>query len=392
MGGTRLDEALDRVEKISATVRDGAAESERLGRLAPEVFDALQETGLFRILVPVDRGGLDLTLPEATEVIARVGALDASTGWTLGILSDGPIFARFLPSDTFAALMDDPATLMCGTLNPMGARAEIVDDGFLFSGRATYLSGSAHANWTMATAIVTRDGEPVIDENGIGIAIRAGMFPTEHARCLDTWHVTGMRATGSSDYELESVLVAEDHTFEPFRPRSASSVVDVFSGIPLWSQLGGMLAAVAVGAAANMVERFIELASVKVPVGNFSRLAERAPAQMAIGEAQGLYQAASAVLTETANAIWERGLARAPFDNDVLARHRLGYVTAVRLSAQAIDLLHDAAGMSAVASDSVLDRCWRDVHTMTQHIVLSPARFEIAGRVLMGLDPQSPVI
>ncbi len=48
--------------------------------------------------------------------------------------------------------------------------------------------------------------------------------------------------------------------------------------------------------------------------------------------------------------------------------------------------------MSAVASDSVLDRCWRDVHTMTQHVVLSPARFEIAGRVLMGLEPESPVI
>jgi hypothetical protein len=67
-------------------------------------------------------------------------------------------------------------------------------------------------------------------------------------------------------------------------------------------------------------------------------------------------------------------------------------VTAVRLAAQAIDLLHDGAGMNAVASDSVLDRCWRDVHTMTQHIILSTARFEICGRVLFGLDPASPVI
>ena len=187
-------------------------------------------------------------------------------------------------------------------------------------------------------------------------------------------------------------MVAEDHTFEPFRSRGASSGADVFSGIPLWSQLGGALATVAVGAAANMLERFIELAAVKVPLGNFSRMAERVPAQMAIGEAHGLYQAAHAVLTDTADSIWERGVARAPFDNDVLARHRLGYVTAVRLAAQSIDLLHDAAGMSAVVSDSVLDRCWRDVHTMTQHVVLSPARFEIAGRVLMRLEPGSPVI
>jgi hypothetical protein len=29
---------------------------------------------------------------------------------------------------------------------------------------------------------------------------------------------------------------------------------------------------------------------------------------------------------------------------------------------------------------------------MTQHIILSPARYEIGGRVLLGLDPGSPVI
>jgi len=30
--------------------------------------------------------------------------------------------------------------------------------------------------------------------------------------------------------------------------------------------------------------------------------------------------------------------------------------------------------------------------TMTQHLILAPARFEIAGRVLLGQDPGSPVI
>jgi len=83
---------------------------------------------------------------------------------------------------------------------------------------------------------------------------------------------------------------------------------------------------------------------------------------------------------------------------DVPARRDLAFSLAGSASlmavaaAQAIDLLHDAAGMNAVARDTVLDRCWRDVHTMTQHIILSPARFEIAGRVLLGLDPGSPLI
>jgi alkylation response protein AidB-like acyl-CoA dehydrogenase len=279
---------------------------------------------------------------------------------------------------------------MAGTLNPATARAERVDGGFVFSGRATYLSGSAHARWIMASAVVTTDGH--VSMTDTGIEVRSGVFPIEEARSLDTWHVTGMRATGSTDYEFHDVEVAADWTFEPLRARAPAGG-DVFSAIPIWAQFGGGLASCAVGAARNMIDRFVELAAVKVPVGGImSRLAERAPAQIAAGEADGLYQAARAVLHDTVRSVWARGVARETFDNGVVARQRLATVTAVRLAAQAIDLLHDAAGMSAVGEDSVLARCWRDVHTMTQHIILSPARFEIGGRVLMGLDPGSPII
>ena len=86
------------------------------------------------------------------------------------------------------------------------------------------------------------------------IQILSGLFPIEQARSLDTWNVTGMCATGSTDYEFDGVMVAEDWTFEPFRPRVLTDD-DVFSAIPLWAQLGG-LAACAVGAARNMIDRF----------------------------------------------------------------------------------------------------------------------------------------
>jgi alkylation response protein AidB-like acyl-CoA dehydrogenase len=241
----------------------------------------------------------------------------------------------------------------------------------------------------MASAIVTRDGQPVIDD--AGIAIRTGLIPIDRTHDLDTWHVAGMRATGSSDHEFTDVVVPMERTFEPFRPRAGRGD-DVFHWIPLWSQLGSGLTACAVGAARNAIDAFVELAAVKVPLGNFSVLAERAPAQMAVAEAAGLVLAARAVLRGVIASTWARGVAREEFPYPVLAEHRVGLLTAVRLAAQAVDLVHDAAGMNAVRAGSVLDRCWRDVHTMTQHIILSPARFEIVGRVMMGLDPASPVI
>ena len=383
-----LDTLLDQVDSMAGVVRDGALETERLGQLAPDVVDALHEADLFRMLVPQALGGHGLTIPESIEIIERVAAFDASTAWTLAILADGAIFARRVSPEAFTTICGDPRGLVAGTLNPVTARARAVDGGYVFSGRATYLSGSAHARWILAAAIVFDGDEPVITDDGI--QIRSAIFPIERARDLATWNVTGMRGTGSNDYEFEDVEVAADWTFEPMRPSAGGT--DVFSWIPLWAQLGPALTACSVGAARNAIARFMELASAKVPTGNFTLLAERPPAQIALGEAQGLYQAARAVLMETAHTSWDRGVAHEPFDNAALARSRLGLVTAVRLAAQAVDLLHDAAGMSAVARDSVLDRCWRDVHTMSQHVVLSPARFEIAGRVLLGLDPGAPII
>ena len=381
---------LDRVGKITDTIREQAAESERLGHLAAPVVQALHDAELFRMLAPVELGGFGLTIPEGITVIERIAEHDASTGWVFAILAGGALFARSFAPEAFASVYGPKLGLAAGSLNPVATRAEAIDGGYRFTGRATYLSGSAHAQWLMAAAIVTNGGEPLVVDGGI--EIRVGLIPIEQARSLDTWHVTGMRATGSTDYEFDDVMVETGSTFEPFRPRAVVAG-DVFSAIPIWAQLGGTLGACAVGAARNMINRFVDLAATKVPAGgNFTSLAERAPAQIAIGEAEGLCQAARAVLMDTVDGVWARGESGEPFTNDVLARQRVGIVTSVRLAAQAIDLLHDAAGMNAVATDSVLDRCWRDIHTMTQHLILSPARYEIAGRVLLGLEPGAPVI
>src|SRR6478735_5505190 len=121
---------LERVDKMADVIRDHAAESERLGRLAPPVVQALHDADLFRVLVPTELGGAGMTIPEAIEVIERVAEQDASTGWTYAILCGSPIFARFLPPATFATLLGgDAPGLAAGSLNPMATRAEVVDGG-----------------------------------------------------------------------------------------------------------------------------------------------------------------------------------------------------------------------------------------------------------------------
>jgi alkylation response protein AidB-like acyl-CoA dehydrogenase len=71
---------------------------------------------------------------------------------------------------------------------------------------------------------------------------------------------------------------------------------------------------------------------------------------------------------------------------------RLGSVMAAQHSARAVDLIYEAAGLTGAANDGAIGRCWRDVHVVRQHITLATTRFEVIGRVCLGLPAGSPLI
>ena len=61
---------------------------------------------------------------------------------------------------------------------------------------------------------------------------------------------------------------------------------------------------------------------------------------------------------------------------------------AARASAEAVDLVAEAAGTTANFLDSPLERRARDVRVISQHMTVAPHHLEDAGRVLLGLPPE----
>ena len=241
----------------------------------------------------------------------------------------------------------------------------------------------------MAGTWVHRDGEKSW-VNGRPEMI-AGLLPMSSATVEDTWSTTGMRATGSDDCTYVDVVVPAERTFAWPEPPARWDAGPA-AHIPMHAQLGSGVAATVVGAARGTQQRFVELAATKRPTANTTVLAERAFAQMAVGEATGLLLAAEDTLRAGTDDLWSRAERDEPFDDAARLDLRLRMVTACRLSVRAVDLLVDAAGMSGVRVPSALERGWRDAHTACQHVLLSAGRVEVAGRMLLGLDPESPVI
>lgn len=364
---------LDKVAAVAPIARETADWSEAHARPATAFVEALRDAGLFSLLVPQNMGGAGLTVWELPPVIEAMARVDGSAGWTLA-LGQG-LLALLVPPPVYRDLFSDPKATMAGSLNPVQVRATKVPGGYRFTGRGTNVSGCTHATWMVAAGLVVEDGAPkFVDDMPI---IRAGVLPMKDCTIHETWNTHGMRGTGSHDVTFDDLFVQEDLTF---------------AQNDALANLGASLAPVALGIAQHAIDAFVELATTKVPLGSRSLLRDRTQAQLHVGEALGYLEAARSLFYETAaEAEARRKAGITPTESD-RARVSLGSVVAAQHGARAVDLIYDAAGLTAAQNNSAIARCWRDIHTTRQHIRLATTRYEVYGRIALGLPAGSPLI
>ena len=369
----RVAPHIERIETVAPIAREYADWSEEHSRPANEFVEALRDANLFRLLVPTSLGGAGLSPWEVGPIFEAMARVDGSAGWTLA-LAQG-LLGQLVKRELFDELFSDPRLTMAGSLNPTNVRAVRVDGGYRFSGKGTYVSGCTHATWMVSAGLVVENGTPLFVD-GVP-TVRAGVLPMSACSIRETWNMTGMRGTGSHDVEFNDVFVRDDLTFT--------------QGEAL-ANLGASLAPVCLGIARHALDAFVELATVKVPLGSRGPLRDRVTAQAQLGQAEGYLQAARSLFYETAAEAEARRVAgRAPDDRDRV-RLRLGSMMAAQHSAHAVDLVYDAAGLTAGSLACPIERCWRDIHVARQHITLATTRYEVVGRVCLGLPPGSPLI
>lgn len=380
---------LSQVEALAPTIRAHADSSELAVRLAPEIVEAFHGAGLYRLHLPKRLDGAELTIPEALPVFEAVARIDGSTGWNLVIGACGPICAFFAAREAFEQIFRDRRAVLAGSLSPAEVSVLACEGGFRFSGRARTVSACAEASWIMVAGVLMDHQRPVLVNDTP--QLRAGIFEMRHCSRLHTWSTTGMRATGSHDCAFESVRVPHAFTFAWPEPEP-SWREGPHGRMPLATQLGCGVSSVAIGIAQHALDALVELAAVKVPAGARSALRERPLAQLQLAQAAGCVRAARSYLHDACSSAWRRAGSDQVFDAEACAALRLATVTATRLCVQAVDFAHEAAGMSGVRSGDAIERCWRDLHTLSHHVILDAPRYETVGRIMFGLKPNTAFV
>jgi alkylation response protein AidB-like acyl-CoA dehydrogenase len=359
---------------------------ERQRELPPALVDALGGAGMFSLLLPMSLGGAELTVIDYVRVIEALSQTDGSVGWCASVASAYSFFAGYLRPDVARLIYDGGRTVVAGALNPSG-KAFVADGGYRVTGRWSYGSGIRHSTWVVGNCVVhDRDG-PRRGSDGKP-EIRVMIFPTSAVEVIDTWSVSGLRGTGSHDYRVADLFVPEDHTIDYFAPQAVQT--GTLYAVPAISVLAVAIAAVPLGIARSAIDEVVALAAAKTPYGSSTPLRDKPTVQADVARAEVLLGSARSYLFAMIGELWGEVAGGGAASMQRRGMLRLACAHAAQASAQAVDLVYNAAGGTAIFETGRLERCFRDVHAVTQHIATSTSNNEAGGRMLLGLDPGAP--
>jgi len=373
--------------RLIPRVLAASEECETLRHVPPRLVEELAGAGLLQMYLPRSMGGPELSPLVAFRVVEEISKVSGSIGWCTMIANGVANSIGLLPDDVGREMAGAPADLrIAGSIRPMG-RARPVEGGYRIEGRWDFASGVNHARWLMCPCVVWQDGQPVRTPSGAAL-MRIFWIPAQSATILDTWHVLGLRGTGSHDFTVADVFVPERHSvLMGAAPRQTGLLYDARLHLSwIWTATAGN----ALGIARGALDAFSDLAATKSSTMSAARLRDRPLVQSRIAEAEAIVGTARAYLLTTVGDLWTRaGRGERDLDGPI-AQARLAITHAMHAAVRAVDIVFHAAGTNAVYEANQLERRFRDIHVAVQHAAGLPVHMEAAGKALLGLRPTDP--
>jgi alkylation response protein AidB-like acyl-CoA dehydrogenase len=378
---------LEQARQLTPLIAASAAEGEQQRRLAEPLVAALHDAGLYRLLLPRALDGAELDPATFTRVIEEVSRGDASTAWCLCQAAGCTMITGYVTPEVAREIFGDRRAVLAWGPSP-DVRAIAVEGGYRVTGTFTFASGCRQATWLGGNCPIHEpDGVPRRRTDGTPEA-RWMLFPADRATILDTWHVVGLRATGSDSFTVTDLFV----------PRARSAARDDAAerrhGGPLYcfpttSLYASGFAGVALGNARSVLDAFVALARAKTPRGLRQPLRESAVVQSELARTEARVGAARALLLASLEDVWGDVVRSGALGLDQRVRIRMAATHAIAEATAAVDFAYHTAGATAIFEANPFERRFRDAHTIAQQLQGRQTHFETVGRVLLGLEPDT---
>jgi alkylation response protein AidB-like acyl-CoA dehydrogenase len=385
-------ELLSRAAALRPLLEQNADTTDSLRRLPDTSVVALREAGLCRLMVPKRFGGFETSIHTYIDVMAELGRGCGSTSWVASLINVCAWLAGLFPDRAQQDVWgSNPDAWVAGSLAPHGD-AMPVDGGWRVSGRWMWASGCLHAQWAAC-------GIHMNDDKGETVNFGLSLMPMTDLTIEDTWHMAGMKGTGSNTIIAKDVFVPE-HRFLPYPAAFAGTYRTEHTDETVYRvALVPVTILILVGSQLGMARAALDHVLSKAPARgithtNMARQSESVGFQILLAEAAMKIQTATLHALRAADDLDEYAVARRHPDLTARARVRADTALVAKYCREAVEILVSAHGTSSMADSNRLQRLWRDVHVASRHAITEwQVNLEVYGKALLGVEPNiTPLI
>jgi len=343
-----------------------AGQSEEMGELHPELLKLAYDHNWFKLFVPEVYGGPGLMLPEILRLEEAIAAADGSLGWTVTLCSGAGWFAGFLDPELAKEVFADPKVCFAGS-GAVSGTAIRVENGYLINGSWNYASGALHATVFTANCVLKNShGEDMLDEMG-NPQVKSFILKKDEVTVISGWSYFGLVATGSHSFKVEEVTVPLNRTFEINKDIQVKTPGFDY---PFLQLAETTLAINSLG----MAQHFISL--TKDSFTKRSGQKRYTADQKAFFEKE-LIRCESEVhkvreeFYTLFDQSWDQLLHHAVIEAELLSAVSAISRKLAHCCRRAADELFPYCGLEAAKKVTEINRVWRDLHTASQHSLLT---------------------
>jgi 3-hydroxy-9,10-secoandrosta-1,3,5(10)-triene-9,17-dione monooxygenase len=384
------EELIARARALAPKLRERAVRAERDRNIPQASVDEFIDLGLIHTLQPKRWGGYEHDHEVAFDVAVELGkSTCGSSAWCLNYLADHACILALFPEEAQHDVWSrDKAACIATSAAPTGKVAP-APGGYRLDGRWSWCSGLRHSQWIMIGGLAFRPGEDHPD-------MRLYIVPVSQLKTDDTWYCAGLRASGSITCIADNVFVPEHRSVSFQNLRDASSPGSKVNPNPIYrtpfiAVHSYALLGPALGLARGGYADFVQWTRERYLTYTQLNIAQHVPVQLKVAEIAAQIDAAE-LLARRALATARKDYAGMTMETRTLLRR--DFTFAMRMLRDAMDSLIKISGSSGLMDNNMAQRCWRDVHAISSHVVMNwdvPA--ENFGRAEFGLalNPSYPM-
>jgi 3-hydroxy-9,10-secoandrosta-1,3,5(10)-triene-9,17-dione monooxygenase len=381
-----------RARELIPELRERAAQTALDRRLPVANIDALRRSGSLKTIQAKRNGGYALGIRSHLDVMSALGRGCGSTAWVAGVVQAHSWLTSHFPEqgqdDVYGG---SPDTIVSAVIGPRG-KATRTADGFHLEGVWPFGSGCERADWLLLGGIVFDDDGNELDQGDF-------MVPVSSVTIKDDWYVSGLTGTGSCTMVITGVDVPA-HRFlslpglimgnSPGAHLHGDDWVQRCAPVPV---LTIALCGGAIGIARQALDDFPSAIKGKVIAYTADPQEPHPFTHVRIGDAASRIREGELLLYSVADEL--DAAAQASVEVPLLRRAEMrnDCATAVRRLLEGVEILFRESGATGVRTSSPMNRALADLQAINNHGLMKlETNQEMYGRLLLGLEPNTPLI